>query len=175
MLKKLKTILYTFSVLVSCKQLGIQVDKKKVVECVKKVMEFFFCGKAHHGKKFSKNSQNKVIEEKSVDIHSELLNDIETVSDQRLRENAFVVSCDGGLVSDLLNALSESYLTVDSNDLNKCSFSSELGKLFLKYRLHLFMETSNLTGTGKERLVKIVKQVKTLFDNRGEPIFEKKI
>ena len=162
----------------SCKQLGIHVDKKFVVECVKKVMEFFFCGKAHHGKKFSKNSQNKVIEEKSVDIHSELLNDIETVSDQRLRENAFVVSCDGGLVSDLLNALSESYLTVDSNDLNKCSFSSELGKLFLSDRLYLFMETSNLTTSGKERLVKIVKQVKTLFDNRvrvvlyGEPHFE---
>lgn len=39
-----------FSVLEGCKRQGIKSDKKRVVESVNKVMEFFFFGKSIRGK-----------------------------------------------------------------------------------------------------------------------------
>ena len=160
-----------------CKRLGIS-NKTNVTESIQKVMEFFFHGKSLHGKDFSKKSENKVHDNKGSKKSSDLLDDIENTSDQRVEESPMVVSCDRSLKDELFSAVSEPYLVVTSDDLNSCSFSNELGKLFLHDNCTLFLETSNLTKLGTERLQVILKELKTLFDNRvrvimfGDPCFE---
>lgn len=119
-----------------------------------------------------------MVKKKGGDIECELLEEIVKFCDERCEEDAVVVSCDQNFANGLFTSISEDYLVVTGNDLNSCSFAKELGKLFLCDKFTLFMETSNLNKTGKERLHVIVEKCKSLFDNRvrvilvGDSCFE---
>ena len=78
-----------------CKKLGIKTSSQAIAENVQKVMEFFFLGKSHSGKIFSLKSCNKIIPNKVPIQKSQLLEDIEKFSDERVEDGPMVVSCDG--------------------------------------------------------------------------------
>ena len=159
-----------FSVLAECKQLGIKLDqgagnRRCIEEYVQKVMDFFFLGKSHCGRIFSRKSKAKVMMKEKSDAESKLFKDIEDFCDGRLEECPIIISCDDFL-EELCRAISEPYLVVTSDDLNSCSYAIGLGKILLQDRCNIFMSTTGLSKTGKERLSTILKEMTILFDNR---------
>lgn len=118
---------------------------------------------------FDKSSSHQVVncsKSKGSDQQRGLQGDIGRYSDERLEEHAMVVSCEENFAKELFTSMGEDYLVVDNVDLNTKSFSKQLGNLFLCDSMTLFMETTNLSKTGKKRLLAIVQGLKTLFDNR---------
>ena len=150
-----------------CKKLGIKTSSQAIAENVQKVMEFFFLGKSHSGKIFSLKSCNKIIPNKVPIQKSQLLEDIENFSDERVeQEGPMVVSCDGKYLAELSEALKESYLVVPASDLNSCSFAKGLSSIMLQDRCTIFFETSGLRKTGTARLKLVLEGILSLFDNR---------
>ena len=150
-------------------------DKKGAYECVQKVQHFFYIGKSFGGKLFSKPSSNKVVSIKKVK-KSALEEEIEKFTDSRCEEAAATISCDEVFVKELLATISETYLIVDHVDLNSKSFSTELGALFLsESSFCLFVETTNLSKLGSDRMQELVKATKSLFDNRLRVILYGKV
>ena len=159
--------------------MGIKVSKDLITSCIKKVMDFFFVGKSFKGKLFSKKAAAKVIYKKRRQlINSDIMDKVSNFCDQRGEESPMVVSCDENVSKELSDVMVEPYLFISSSDLNSCNFSKSLGNLLLEDRPNLFLETSNLLKTGKERLEKIVTDINNLFDNRlrvflyGKPTVE---
>ena len=171
--------IYLFiSALLECKQLGIRSNGKAVAELVQTMMDFFFRGKSFHGKVYTKKSRNKVVTAQKGREKSNILDEIENFCDERADEAPILVSCEGKLLSELSGALAEPYLVVTSNDLNCCSFAKGLGNILLQDKCNIFMETSDLSKSGKGRLKLFLEEVSGLFDNRlrvilfGSPCLE---
>ena len=158
--------MFLILVLVECNKLGITVDKKSVRVHIQNVMDFFFLGKAHRGKVFTKKSKSKVVAGKSVLEKNDALEIIEQYCDQRLEDGPIIISCDEYFAKQFCGSIGEPYYVLSSNDMNLCSFSKELGNIMLQDKCNILMETSNLSKSGKERLVNIVDKLKSLFDNR---------
>lgn len=170
--------IFSSSALLECKQIGIRTNGKAVAELVQTMMDFFFNGKSFHGMVYTKKSKNKVVTAQKVREKSDILDEIEKFCDGRVDEGPILVSCEGKLLSELSGALSEPYLVVTSNDLNCCSFAKGLGNILLEDKCNIFMETSDLSKSGKGRLKLFIQEVSNLFDNRlrvilfGSPCLE---
>ena len=57
-------------------------------------------------------------------------------------------------------------LLITARDLNECNFRKQLGKCLLTDNSTIYIEISNLTIRGSERLIAILRDFKALFDNR---------
>lgn len=129
-------------------------------------MAFFLHGKSYKGKAFTKKSANKIVTHKDSLKMCPLFEQMDMYCDGRVAEGPIVLSCAGKHLRDLPWAVQEPHLVISSSDLNSCSFAKGLANILFQDRCNIFIETSNLSKGGQNRLKLIIDDMLALFDNR---------
>ena len=161
------------SVLLSCKKLGIEVDKCTVLTAVERVMQFFTVSKTVGRRKAESKATSCIVKpsgkrvfNSSYEVYQKFWKALSEFEDGRSHGGCVIVSLNDKGAQTCVRALEQPALVISGSDLGSRDFSKQLAQIMLQPMVTICFEVEEIGIEGSARLITFLECCKSLFDSR---------